>query len=429
MKLYKKNRNINDDMFLIYILLIYVFWSIRDFGISQILYEAIFGIVGILYIIIRKRKLILTRINKYILYLTFIVTFFFFLPNSSSNIRSTATLVINLMMCSVFVLASSQTEITFFRFEKIIIWSTLIYSIYSNICVIFPSVYIRFINVFLKSISLKSALQYIRGGYGPIIAESANYLPFIFTTGILVVYSNIIFNVNRNRKRYIILFILFISSLLLYGRRGEFISLVFALLITHFIVKHKRKISLNKNIFLVPIIIVILISVYKYLTNLGYLGRISGFIDTIFTINDMSIDEVNNLSTNRIDLWKLALSHFIKNPIFGIGWSQFKNLHGINVHNTYLQLLCEIGIVGFVLFMFPIVSLYKRTLLLLIKAKRNQTINDVYKRALIISFGLQTFLLIINFIDPAFYRTFSIFVLAICILLLELVNNRIISNK
>ena len=41
---------------------------------------------------------------------------------------------------------------------------------------------------------------------------------------------------------------------------------------------------------------------------------------------------------------------FLKKPIFGWGFGYYSNMMDINVHNVYIQVLCELGIVGICIF-------------------------------------------------------------------------------
>ena len=57
--------------------------------------------------------------------------------------------------------------------------------------------------------------------------------------------------------------------------------------------------------------------------------------------------------TGRIDLWKYALQGWIKNPIWGIGggygpryMAGLRNMD-FNVHNTWIEVLLETGVIGF----------------------------------------------------------------------------------
>lgn len=64
-------------------------------------------------------------------------------------------------------------------------------------------------------------------------------------------------------------------------------------------------------------------------------------------------------SVGRLVLWGIALNLFFGSPLYGVGIGNFQNLYGqfisipwigsglYGVHNLYLQLLCETGIMGF----------------------------------------------------------------------------------
>ena len=77
-----------------------------------------------------------------------------------------------------------------------------------------------------------------------------------------------------------------------------------------------------------------------------------------------------DVSSGRIGLYKHAISLFLKHPIFGIGWGNYKGTTvGVvtqatpfEVHNIFLQLLCETGIVGCVCFVVPMIYTLVRTI-------------------------------------------------------------------
>lgn len=115
----------------------------------------------------------------------------------------------------------------------------------------------------------------------------------------------------------------------------------------------------------------------------------------------------NQLTSGRLDLWKKALELFSEKPAFGIGWEQFMNhnTYEHDVHNTYLQWLCEAGIVGFVLLMVPTAGMYLITLRRTIRYRRKGcTVPYGIRRMNFVSLGMQTFLLAVNLIDPAYYH-------------------------
>lgn len=59
--------------------------------------------------------------------------------------------------------------------------------------------------------------------------------------------------------------------------------------------------------------------------------------------------------SERTDLWAIALTYIERHPLFGNGWGGYTIKNGMAIHNTYLTILCDTGIVGFIMFMTPIV--------------------------------------------------------------------------
>jgi len=81
---------------------------------------------------------------------------------------------------------------------------------------------------------------------------------------------------------------------------------------------------------------------------------------TKFDFNKVIYSRIEDISTDggsgRFDLWEQAINYFMSNPLFGIGaftFSEhyaFDNDKKIYVHNTYLEILVESGIIGFLLY-------------------------------------------------------------------------------
>ena len=97
----------------------------------------------------------------------------------------------------------------------------------------------------------------------------------------------------------------------------------------------------------------------------------------------------------RETLWTAALEGFDENPILGIGAGRFMEWSGLptNAHNAYLQVLCEQGIIGFFLFVVPLIVCLIQTILLIKKLP-----NHAYgEKALKYSLFLQLFFIIYAF--------------------------------
>ena len=95
------------------------------------------------------------------------------------------------------------------------------------------------------------------------------------------------------------------------------------------------------------------------------------FIDNLVGLNNPRFDQLKNILTNenvssqeftsgsRTETWALYYDKISKSPIFGNGYNTFAGEIGVTagVHNTYLRILGEAGIIPFLLFIGYIIYL------------------------------------------------------------------------
>jgi hypothetical protein len=167
---------------------------------------------------------------------------------------------------------------------------------------------------------------------------------FIFSLSISLYFAK------QNSKYY------FVSFLILLSIAGTFSRTAFILgLLVVFISSISNK---NKTVmfFGCSLLFMILVSF-----NLDYISRISSIIDNI----------VESGGTGRLTLLQQAIEIFANNP-FGMGIGNLNNVDynshyitsGFSTHNSFLEILVESGIVGFLLFLLSIYFLLfnKKTL-------------------------------------------------------------------
>lgn len=75
-------------------------------------------------------------------------------------------------------------------------------------------------------------------------------------------------------------------------------------------------------------------------------------------------------AVTRFLLWQTAWNYFVGSPVIGVGWGNFTALYGLDltsfnpgelaVHNIYLQLLSETGLVGFVSFFYLVIQSWRQ---------------------------------------------------------------------
>lgn len=67
-----------------------------------------------------------------------------------------------------------------------------------------------------------------------------------------------------------------------------------------------------------------------------------------------SLSDGGDLTTGRTELYNSAIDLFVQYPLFGSGIGHYEFYNGIYSHQFFLQLLCEFGLLGTILFLIPI---------------------------------------------------------------------------
>lgn len=249
------------------------------------------------------------------------------------------------LICFILLLLSK-----YLAFNKII--SLNIFTISGFIIIIgilfqmiFPGIYNEYVATFFKN---ANDIIYWSHGYG--------YSGFCYqlgVTAIILLYceGSILYGHDTSIHNHFIYAVLIVLFIFLSGKRT--IALL-AILIPLIIQIIDDKLNKKKFFNIILVLAFILTILYFFLLNADLflnskiLGR---FATTIIDIEN-GVDA----SSNRINIYNEAFNMLKTNKVFGIGLGQFK-LHSTfatDVHNTYLQILCEQGIVGFVLYIVPL---------------------------------------------------------------------------
>lgn len=174
---------------------------------------------------------------------------------------------------------------------------------------------------------------------------------------------------NRTQRRIeLVILIMGMVALVLTGKRGTMLWCILAIAIVSFIQSGKKFTTAWKIVSVCAVALVVLVLLSESVPQIEHV--INRFID-------MGSD---SSSMERMAMWGLALSSFVKSPIFGIGFQNYRGLYStslyylfaseaniqsyqrLDAHNVYLQVLCETGVVGFLLYMTALVLLFMCTL-------------------------------------------------------------------
>lgn len=196
--------------------------------------------------------------------------------------------------------------------------------------------------------------QGLYSGIVPFVATASGYM----VNGIaLLIYNNNGSIFKMKKRTRVVLLITLIIALVLTGKRAMFLFSLMSFILVYLIDSNGWK---RIKRFYQVLFIVLFLAIFILIVGSSFTGNnaISRTIQTIYSliINDESIDITNGRSV----LVKYAITLFLNNPLFGIGWWEYVNASAsfigrtITPHNIYVQLLCETGIIGFFSFIVPI---------------------------------------------------------------------------
>lgn len=232
----------------------------------------------------------------------------------------------------------------------------------TSVSVVFDNIFGLFndylINLYTEeAASVKSDLA----ASGGLLSHTGSAGCFIYTG--LAAYITLIKNERRNAHSItsILVTIAFLISALLIQKRGFILDTVVSLIVIKVLqirIENFRAINVNRMIkrALASVVIIVIFFMIFYQVQLIH--------DAIVSLLDRFIENDDFLS-GRTSLYALALSLVEGQEILGIGWGNYRiktmGLFGIvdktyAVHNVYLQLYCETGVIGLVAFLIAACS-------------------------------------------------------------------------
>lgn len=263
--------------------------------------------------------------------------------------------------------------------------------------------------------------QVVRNGYATGLASHYSANGMNIAIALCTIYA-FLYNKMRKLKRVFLVLglIIFLATLFSTGKRGVLIFALAALLFTYIVCN--RDLLENKLIKL--ILIVAATGTLIYILSF-YVESIGVTIERMFETLGMGKNSTLDVSNGRFKLYSIALSLFAENPIFGIGWRQFTNDVSIyygddsalrDAHNVFLQLLCETGIVGFLVFTTLFVSAFALTIYIIVRSGREGVVLP-QKCSMFMAFSLcyQTFFLLYCMTGNPLYdlQTVYVYILSI----------------
>ena len=262
-----------------------------------------------------------------------------------------------------------------------------------------PGLYYSLISVILPSDVISSIRTRLQSGYYTGFSHEVSFTMFLIVIGLgLYLYDS---EARKNSKKWVIIAFLF-SALFISGKRATLLFFVVAYFMTQFI-QSDSKIKIIKYSLIVVAGIILLRLTYTWWSQIPALSRVNEFIN-YFTLND-----VIGMTSGRTVIYENAIRLWNTNKWFGIGWGNFKysinqNLwfSGFDVHNCFLQILCETGIVGLFFYSILCITSLINSVRAVLMYRRSREIRT-YRLAVFCCY-IQIFFVLYSLTEPILYE-------------------------
>lgn len=323
------------------------------------------------------------------------------LIRSNWNFIPTILYTSSILLC-VFALMCMPMEKLAKTILQLFVIMDIIYAIATIVCALFPSLYLNHVVNLFPENRARLIRMYKDGGMAGLTSHYSTNGMFL-ATGLLITTAK--YSAKKSRADLFTIGV-FLVALLLTGKRAHILFGVMAIFVLYFFSQAKEK---RSSRWIKTIGVVLLVLCFGMIL-ISSVPNLSGFV-TRFQDNLDSGD----VSNGRYRLWDLAITIFKEHPLFGIGWKRywgeasalFSNTStAYDTHNVYLQLLCEIGIIGFIVYVSWFISLFVMTIQkykkIVIQNKAEQNLNEKY----LIGFSLafQTFFFLYCFTGNPLYE-------------------------
>lgn len=342
-------KNIYPKKFLLGLLILYSFWGFiftkTIFQLQIMVYIAFIGLLVNFLIMLLYNKTIILQQEAYCWIPFLLYTVITLVKQRDFEFFS------YWMICLIIVLVAIKVRMYNEVPYKIFLYGGIFALIGQIVQLLFPDMYKeRIASLFLNS----SAINYWSTIYGLAgFTYQLDQTAMTLITAEAVVIAFFVTDEDKKRKKlYWLLTGILIIGIFLSGKRMLFLVSIVALFIVYFL----QQKSLSKKI-----IIFILMGIVSTIVLIYFVSNINSMYTSRFFYRFaktfMDLKSKADFSDGRSELYIKAINAFKQNPIFGIGIGRFASYTGENtaVHNTYLQVLCEQGIVGIVLYIFPLV--------------------------------------------------------------------------
>jgi O-antigen ligase len=218
--------------------------------------------------------------------------------------------------------------------EKCLFFFSSFHVLVTILSLFFPKPILKFASVILSPEQYQVNATWLSIGAHIGISGDNSMDAFYITIFLAIVMGRLLLSKKR-KGLYAALLLLGIFALVLTTKRGAFLGNAAALIFATMLLLGAPHFS--KIIKYILVIFITALVVYYVLMSVPAAKNLFSRFQSL-----------NDITTGRLSYYQIAWNNFLENPLFGSGINTTKALLGGNdAHNIYIQLLSELGIVGF----------------------------------------------------------------------------------
>lgn len=353
------------------------------FRYSVLLYLSAICLVPIVFFFVKAIRTVRIRL-PHLCYFLFTIALIGNSFSGSANRTDSLIFAINkLLLFFLFYYLSSTCnwQTTFCKYvdilAKILVVSVLIELLFPNV--------ISNINAVIMNLNDYSTYKRLYSmGYHLGFSVQASYLAFNVSILLSILIGRIM--AKKSQRTDLVWLLACVLVVILSGKRAEFVGVVISVALVIVLMVFGGNVTQRRKIGIIFMCVVISgITVYLlFYTSYGTLLFEKGLT--------FSYDNTRTFLLNEgLNLWR-------RSPITGNGTNYFSQNYELSTHNTYLQLLCDNGIIGLVLFLGFVLPNIIKTITLFLKIGTNDSKSSI----VIASICFQVFFLISAYFESMF---------------------------
>lgn len=413
--------NSNEKILLIVILsliCIYSFFSLTIF------LDSFSGSRTIFIVFIACLTILVCLAKKYVLYLCdiFVAWLLFVIVLSVGSIHnplSIFTVVVEMCIGVTLLFFCKETDWWGTFFKIIIIFSGL-YAVSGISQYLCPEYGSAVVHVLLPKDGYESNLYLLGHDYYAGMATQVGYQAVFVMIGIAVAFAMLLNGNYKKSMAYygVISFILVISfvAIVLTKKRAPLLSVLVAMTCC-LMLRYRTSNKITKyKIGIIAVACILMLGISICVTDAGQ-NLIRRFLSGTF------------FQSKRFELWAEAFNLWTTKPIFGSGTNTFSLNSEFSVHNSFLQLLCENGIIGLCVFCLIIFKPLLKTVKQYNLISSSSTSYYKYQVYLMAALFIQVFCIIDSFTESIYANENLFWILVMCEAVPYSIDNALIQNK